>query len=57
MFKIQTLNKISAVGIDNFPRDSYEVASELGNPDAILVRSADMHEMALSANTKAVARA
>ena len=57
MFKIQTLNKISAVGLDNFPRDSYEVASELGNPDAILVRSADMHEMALSANTKAVARA
>ena len=57
MFKIQTLNKISAVGLDNFPRDSYEVASELGNPDAILVRSADMHEMFLSANTKAVARA
>ena len=57
MFKIQTLNKISVVGLNNFPRDNYEVASELNNPDAILVRSADMHEMTLSENTKAVARA
>lgn len=57
MYKIQTLNKISAAGLDNLPRDAYEVASELNNPDAILVRSADMHEMSLSDNTKAVARA
>lgn len=57
MYKIQTLNKISATGLDNLPRDAYEVASELNNPDAILVRSADMHEMSLSDNTKAVARA
>lgn len=57
MYKIQTLNKISSKGLDNFPHDNYEVASELNNPDAILVRSADMHEMAISENTKAVARA
>lgn len=57
MYKIQTLNKISAVGLNKFPRDSYEIASEMNNPDAILVRSADMHGMALSPNTKAVARA
>ena len=57
MFKIQTLNKISVIGLDKFPRDTYEVASEINNPDAILVRSADMHEMALSENVKAVARA
>ncbi|MBR6913661.1 MAG: 3-phosphoglycerate dehydrogenase, partial [Treponema sp.] len=57
MFKIQTLNKISVIGLDKFPRDTYEVASEINNPDAILVRSADMHEMELSANVKAVARA
>ncbi|MGI5059180.1 phosphoglycerate dehydrogenase [Treponema pectinovorum] len=57
MFKIQTLNKISSVGLNDFPRDSYEVATEINNPDAILVRSADMHEMSLSANTKAVSRA
>ena len=42
MFKIQTLNKISVIGLDKFPRDTYEVASEINNPDAILVRSADM---------------
>ena len=29
MFKIQTLDRISAVGLDNFPRDEYEIASEI----------------------------
>ncbi len=57
MYKIQTLNKISAIGLENFPRDDYEVASEINNADAILVRSADMHEMALPETVKAVARA
>ena len=57
MFKIQTLNKISAEGFANFPRDDYEIASEILNPDAILLRSADMHSMELPASVKAVARA
>lgn len=57
MNKIQTLNKISAVGLNLFDHDNYEVASELNNPDAILVRSQDMHEMNLSESVKAVARA
>lgn len=57
MYKIQTLNKISAIGLDKLPRDLYEVASEINNADAILVRSADMHEMALPETVKAVARA
>ena len=57
MYKIQTLNKISAVGLEDFPRDDYETASSLNNPDAILVRSADMHKMELSGTVKAVARA
>ena len=57
MFKIQTLNKISAEGLANFPRDDYEIASEILNPDAILLRSADMHSMELPASVKAVARA
>ena len=57
MFKIQTLNKISAIGLENFPRDDYEVASDMNNPDAILVRSAAMHEMELPESVKAVARA
>lgn len=57
MYKIQTLNKISADGLALFPRDDYEVASEILNPDAILLRSADMHSMELPESVKAIARA
>ena len=57
MFKIQTLDRISAVGLDNFPRDEYEIASEIVKPDAILVRSHDMLSMEIDSNIKAVARA
>lgn len=57
MFKIQTLNKISAIGLENFPRGNYEVATDINNADAILVRSADMHSMELPSSMKAVARA
>ncbi|MDR2049337.1 MAG: 3-phosphoglycerate dehydrogenase, partial [Treponema sp.] len=57
MFRIQTLNKISAQGLELFPRDKYEVASELPNPDAILVRSADLHSVTIPGSVLAVARA
>ncbi|MBD3419554.1 MAG: 3-phosphoglycerate dehydrogenase [Chitinivibrionales bacterium] len=57
MLKIQTLNKISSAGLDLLPRDEYDVASELLNPDAILVRSAKMHDMKLATSLKAIARA
>lgn len=57
MYKIQTLDRISAIGLDNFPRDNYEIASEIMNPDAILVRSHDMLTMELPATVKAIARA
>lgn len=57
MYKIQTLNKISAAGLKTFPLDDYEVASDLSSPDAILVRSAVMHDLAFDSNLKAVARA
>ena len=57
MFKIQRLDRISAVGLDNFPRDEYEIASEIVKPDAILVRSHDMLSMEIDPNIKAVARA
>lgn len=56
-FKILTLNSISARGLERLPRDSYEVASNIAEPDAIIVRSADMHEMAIPASVKAVGRA
>ena len=57
MIKIQTLNNISPVGLERLPREGYEVASEVTNPDAILVRSAKMHDMEIGDNLKAVGRA
>jgi D-3-phosphoglycerate dehydrogenase len=57
MYQIQTLNQISPKGLDHFPRESYEVAGELSDPDAIVVRSFKMHEMGLGENLKAIARA
>lgn len=56
-FKILTLNSISVKGLDRLPRDRYEIASEIGHPDAILVRSADMHSLAIPASVLAVGRA
>jgi D-3-phosphoglycerate dehydrogenase len=57
MFLIQTLNKISAAGLDLFPHDLYEIASEIIHPDAILVRSHNMLQMELPPSIRAVARA
>lgn len=56
-FKVLTLNSISALGLERLPRDCYEVASNIADPDAIIVRSADMHELVIPASVKAVARA
>ena len=57
MYKIRTINKISPLGLNLFPRDMYEVASEIPNPDAILVRSADLHSMEIPDSVLAIARA
>ncbi len=57
MFKIQTLNAIDPEGLSLFPLSSYEIASELPNPDAIVLRSHKMHDMELPPSLKAVARA
>ncbi|MBR0542021.1 MAG: phosphoglycerate dehydrogenase [Clostridia bacterium] len=56
MYNILTLNKISSTGIKNFSTD-YKIADDIKNPDAILVRSASMHEMELAPETLAIARA
>ena len=56
-FKIQTLNKIAKCGLNLLDRDIYEVASDMNNPDAYLVRSQDMHSMNIPESVKAVARA
>jgi D-3-phosphoglycerate dehydrogenase / 2-oxoglutarate reductase len=57
MFKILTLNNISVRGLERLPRDRYEVASEIVHPDAILVRSADVHSIEIPTSVLAVARA
>jgi D-3-phosphoglycerate dehydrogenase len=57
MFKIQNLNKIDSMGLQRFPMDHYEMASEFSAPDAILVRSAAMHDMEFASNLKAIGRA
>jgi D-3-phosphoglycerate dehydrogenase len=57
MFRIQTLNKISPLGLDLFPRDKYEIASDIPNPDAVLVRSADMNNTEIPSSVLAIARA
>jgi D-3-phosphoglycerate dehydrogenase len=57
MYKVLTLNNISVEGLRRLPRDRYEIASEIGHPDAILVRSFNMHEMEIPETICAVARA
>lgn len=56
MYNIQTLNKISAVGTGRFD-EKYTVADNAENPDAIMVRSAAMHDMEFGSNLLAIARA
>ena len=56
-YRILTLNNISARGLERLPRDRYEVAPDLERPDAILVRSGDMHGTAIAATVLAVGRA
>lgn len=57
MFNILTLNKISKLGLDKLDSAKYTCGDSFENPDAILVRSASMHEMELSEKTVAIARA
>jgi D-3-phosphoglycerate dehydrogenase len=57
MFHIKTMNKISPAGLAYFNANEFSVSDEFETPDAIMVRSASLHEMALPASLKAVARA
>lgn len=56
MYTIKTMNKIAKIGLENFS-ESYTVTEETDAPDAILVRSASLHEMEIPASLKAIARA
>ncbi len=57
MYNILTLNKIAAIGTDNFDKAAYNVADAIDNPDAIMVRSASMLDMQFGDNLLAIARA
>ena len=57
MYNIQTLNKIAACGTDLLDKSKYAISDDAANPDAILVRSAAMHDMELGSNLLAIARA
>ena len=55
-FDVKTYNVIAQEGIDVFPKDSYTV-NQTGKPDALLIRSQDMHKTAFGTNVLAIARA
>ena len=57
MKKVLLLNKIAKVGTDELDPRAYEVGTDITDPDAIMVRSADMHSMEFGDNLMAVARA
>lgn len=57
MFQIKTLNKISDVGLSKFDTTQYTYGDNIENPDAIMVRSASMHDMDLPESLLAIARA
>ena len=55
--RILTLNNISPVGLTRLPEERYAVTGDVKEPDAILVRSADMHRMEIPGSVRAIARA
>jgi D-3-phosphoglycerate dehydrogenase len=57
MLNIQVLNNISPLGLEKFSKESYQVSTSDKNPDAILVRSAKMHDMEIGDSLKAIGRA
>ena len=56
-FKVLVLNQIATVGLKRLPHEQYTVGKDVPNPDAILVRSADMHAIDIPASVRAIARA
>lgn len=56
MLKVKLMNKIAKVGTDVLSASRYEVGAEVQNEDAVMVRSAALHEYPLNANLRAIAR-
>lgn len=57
MYNIKTLNKISNVGLSKFDKSKYVYGDDIENTDAIMVRSASMHDMEMPKSLLAIARA
>ncbi|MCL1907411.1 MAG: phosphoglycerate dehydrogenase [Propionibacteriaceae bacterium] len=56
-FAVQTLNAISPLGLKHFPDADYEVGTDVANPQALLLRSANLHDVEIPESVEAVARA
>jgi D-3-phosphoglycerate dehydrogenase len=56
-YRILVLNQVSEVGLQRLPAEIYECSKDVSRPDAVLVRSADMHAMTLPETVKAIGRA
>jgi D-3-phosphoglycerate dehydrogenase len=56
-FRVLTINNIAAVGVKRFPAETYQVGGEIDAPDAIVVRSQDLHAIQIPSSVKAIARA
>jgi D-3-phosphoglycerate dehydrogenase len=56
-FKVLVMNQIAQVGLKRLPPERYVVAADVAEPDAILVRSADLHSTPIPASVRAIARA
>jgi D-3-phosphoglycerate dehydrogenase len=57
MRKVRTFNKISVKGLEKFSLDKYEIASEIGTPDAIMLRSHVLQPEDIETSVKAIGRA
>ena len=57
MYKVRTFNQIALRGLERFPQDSYEVGSDVPDPDALLLRSQQLGEEHLTPSLRGVARA
>jgi D-3-phosphoglycerate dehydrogenase len=56
-FQVLVLNQISATGLKRLPAEHYTVGKDISKPDAILVRSADMHDTDIPPSVRAIGRA
>lgn len=57
MYRVKTMNKIAEVGLKELPKDSFEVSNDFDHYDAVLVRSASLHDVAFPEELRVIARA